>query len=611
LLVSGRLSREVSREEAAVRLDSVTAQLAEIDSAVNADQSLMVHPLPRLGLSTSPTDDGGLSAVATLLMVMSGLVLLVACSNLANMMLARGTARRRELAVRLALGSSRGRIVRQMLLEGAWLSAAGTGLGLLAGAGLVSLLARSLASASLGVQLTLESWPTATVVALTLTVAAIGTAFFALAPAWSLTRGDASLLHEAKEPAGGLTGRRTTVRRALVVAQLVMSVVLLVLGGLFVRGAVNVTRGDPGFRLEGGLMATLDPTFAGISEGRARDFYVRTLERLRSHPSFERAAIAATVPFGDINEGERVSRPGAAPEGEGRRGISANFNIVSAQYFSALGLPVLLGRDFTPQEETSNAGTPVAILSAPLARRLFGDESPVGQQIRIEPREGQPATPLRTVVGVVPGVRQDVLSAEPDAFVYLPWGQAYRAGMTVHARQRDGRAEAAPGAAEELRRTLREVDASVPVLTLRTLTAHRDANLIVWMMRTLAGLLLGFAGVALLLAAVGTYAVHAFLVARATREIGVRMALGARPADVYRLVLGEAGRLVGLALLLGIGLSLPAGFAAGSVLYLVAPFDPVILVAVCTTLALAGALAAYVPARRAARINPVLALRAE
>ncbi|MBI1872659.1 MAG: ABC transporter permease, partial [Acidobacteria bacterium] len=381
LIVAGRLKPGVSESAATARLEAVSRHLEEAFPAENRNQVLSLHRLPRISMSTEPRADEGTAVVTTLLMAMSGVVLLIACLNLANMLLARGTARRREIAIRLALGGARARIVRQLLTESLLLAVAGGAAGLVIAYWAVRILMASLATV-LPLTLQVSPKPDLYVLAATCGFAVASTLLFGLVPALKLSRVD--LVTDLKADAGGrgglALGRRFGPRNVLVISQIALSLALLIVGGLFGRGALKAATADPGFRYERELLVSLDPSLASYDEPRGRRAHRAVLDRLRALPGIEAAGMASSVPFGELHEGRRVERLGrSSPQDEG---ASATYMIVGAQYFSALGLRMLRGREFTRDEEESTSAPRVAIIAEPLARHLFPNEDPLGQQIR-------------------------------------------------------------------------------------------------------------------------------------------------------------------------------------------------------------------------------------
>jgi hypothetical protein len=352
------------------------------------------------------------------------------------------------------------------------------------------------------------------------------------------------------------------------------------------------------------------------------------MERLRGIPGVQSASMASLVAFGDISDGRTVQKGGTPPGfgKDGRRaGVSAVYYSVGTDYFQTLGLKVLRGRGFTPPEEQDSAGPAVAIIDEPLARALFPGQDPLGQQIQLPAREdtapargnglvldGQSDTrEVMEVVGIVPGLRHELFDKSPVAHLYVPFGRQFRSGISIHLRMGSGGPAAEGALLRAVRQEIRAVDERLPVLGLKTMAQHRSSSILYWVVRAGAGLFTVFGGVAVFMAVVGLYAVKAYVVARRTREIGIRMALGSTPGDVMWLVLKEGLGLtlagIGVGFLIAIGI----GMGVASMLYEVSAFDPVVFTVAPLLLAAASLAACYLPARRATKISPTVALRME
>jgi predicted permease len=450
---------------------------------------------------------------------------------------------------------------------------------------------------------------------------------FGLGPALKLSRSDVVTDIKNAGSAAGSGGRRRWygARDLLVVGQIALSLPLLVAGGLFARGAMNASETDPGFRYERVLLASLDPALAGFDEPRGRAVFREALERVRALAGIESATITSIVPFGDFQEGRAVERQGdeeTAPAGErssSSYGLSSSstmpaYMIVGADYFKTLGLRMLRGREFTRLEEESAEAPRVAIINEPLARRLFPNEDPIGQMIRIPPRTGEAAgrnnEPMQ-LVGVAPGLRATLFDKEPVPHLYVPAGRHFRSGMHLHARAALAGGDTEAAALAAVHRELRATDERLPVVALSTMRAFHDRSLGLWGVRIGGRLLTTFAVLALALAVVGLYGVKSYVVAQRTREIGIRLALGARTSAVLWLVLGDGVRLIALGVAIGLPLAIVAGRALASMLYNVGSLDPIVFALAPVVLAAAAVAACYLPARRATRIMPLEALRTE
>ena len=615
LIPIARLAPGASIASVAAALTIAGTQLAEAFPAENRNQELSLAPLARLSVSTKPRTDGDLVGVAGALLSMSGVVLLIAAFNLANMLLARGASRRREIAVRLAIGGSRARIVRQLLTEGAVLSILGGGAGLVVAIWGSRMLVAMLAPIS-PVALSFDSTPDVRVFAATFGFAMASAIIFAALPAWTLARTNASSGIK-DQPGGPGTGRRSRFRiqNVLVMAQLGFSLVMIAVAGMFLRGATLAASADPGFTLSRGIMIQIDPSLASYDTARSRSLYQRVLEQLRTRPEVVAASVANTMPFGEISEGQSVQKAGAPitaadPRAAGEL-VGAEFTAIGADYFHALGLTLLRGRDFSPAEERASTGEPVAIIDEPLARQLFGEADPIGQRVQYSERDPSLPPVVLQVVGLAPGLRHNLFDAAPGPHLYVPVGREFRSSLYIHVRTSLPSAKAEAALLPGLRRTLREIDAALPVLSLETRPMFRERNLMLAIVRLGANIFAAFGAVALFLATVGVYGVKAYVVSRRTREIGIRVALGATPGAVVRMVVREGAILAAIGLVAGGLLAVATGAALRTLAYQGRGVDGLVLAAAFVILLAASFLAAWLPARRATRVSPTLALRAE
>jgi predicted permease len=617
LFLVGRLKTGVTAAAAEARLARLASQLEEAYPAENKDQTLVLSPLPRLSISTNPQNNGELKALSVMLLPMSAVVLLIACLNLANMLLARGAARTREFAVRLALGGGRGHIIRQLLTEAAIVSLVGAVAGLIVACWATKALSASLGARLPFMTLVLSTAPDARVLAATLGFSVLATLVFALGPAWRMSR--VQVVEDLKEQAGLRRGTHRghgllAPRNLLVTAQIALSLVLLTIAGLFVRGAHKAAKADPGFRFEQGLLAEIDASLAGYDETKGRVLYREVLDRVRALPGVEAASLASMVPFGTFSDGREVQKAGGDPNGSGPAGQGkshwADYVIVGTDYFRALGLPLLRGREFD-RVEVEGSGARVAIVDETLAKAIWANDDPLGRQIQFVEHDPKKEPVVMLVVGVVPGLRNELTAKEPSAHVYVPFGQKYQAMMNLHVRLTRGDAAAEAAMLRAVRTAIREVDDRLPVLSVNTLRDFRSEGLMMWFVQAGARLFSVFAAVALFLAVVGVYGVKAFVVARRTREIGIRVALGATMFQVLWMVLRDGLRLTAVGLAVGLLLSLATGRLVSSKLYEVSGSDPLTFVTASAVLAAAALVACALPARRAAKIDPMEALRCE
>ena len=598
LNIAGALKPGVTRAAAESALAAFAKALSDAYPDSDRDRTFVVGDLPRFGVSSRPEGDGSFSVIAGLLVLMSALVLAVACLNLANLLLARGVARRKEIAIRQALGSGRRRIVQQFLIEGLTVSLIGAAFGLLVGLWTTAALTAWMTSVfTLGIDVVVE--PSRRVVVAAGGFAVLATVLFALGPAWSASRPDVARDLKA-EPV--MVRGRARIGSVLVVGQIAVSLALVAAGGLFTRGAINVASTDAGFPMERQIVIGTDAGLAGYTEPRTRAVYRAVLDRLRTVPGVERASFASTAPFGNL------FLDASARTSPAERTAQPLFDMIGADYFATLGVRMTRGREFTVDEERSRAAVTPAIVDVGLARELFGDADPLGRTLQVRVRESD-AFDTWTIVGVAPPLRHDLFDQTLNAHLYVPYGSRFNTMMTLHVRVADGASDAAMVAT--IRREIQQIDPQLPILTARTMTMQRDASISAWSVRAAAALFSAFGVLALLLAAIGVYGLRSYDVVRRTREIGIRMALGATSGDVQWLVLGESTSTTIAGLAIGLALALAIGKLASSMLFQVSPFDPAVLAVAAATLALAAVTASYVPARRATRVAPLAALRTE
>ena len=615
LIIAGRLRAGLTEEMASSRLDVLSRQLEAAYPAENKDQALTISKLPRMATSTEPQSDTAIGGLSALMMGLASVVLVIACLNIANMLLARGAARRKEIAVRLALGAHRARVVRQLLTESVVLAAAGAGLGLALSYWATRALAVSMAAA-FPITITFSTRPDATVLFVTVAITVLSTIAFGLGPALRLSRRD--LVSDLKDRGGdgARTGRRFGARNLMVIGQVALSLALLTAGGIFTRTAWTASSRNPGYSYDRLLLASVDGSLAGFDEPRGRAVYAHLLDRIRSTGGIQAASLASTLPYGDVQEGglfELVGRAGAEPA------RARTYRVIGADYFSALGLRMLRGREFTRAEEESASAPRVAIVDEAFAKAMFGSDDPIDQMIRFAQRPGEPESkdrePLR-IVGIAPPMRAELLERAPSSHVYVPFGRNYGAGMHLHVKLSAASPQPATAAEEiagvdTLRRTIRAVDERLPVLALSTMQAFHDKGLELFALKTGAQLFTALGVLALLLAVVGVYGVKSYVVAQRTREIGIRMALGATARDVLRLVLRDGLFLTGTGVALGLPLAILVSILFRSVFVEIGGFDSLVLGVATIVLAGAAMVASIVPARRATKIQPLEALQEE
>jgi predicted permease len=592
LRVIARLQPDVDRERADVAVSALTARLWRADSTARRFNAARILSA-RSGISFDPE----LAAVSVLASAVTGIILLIACANVSNLLLSRAVSRRREIAVRLAIGASRWRLIRQLVTESLLLGALASVTALLLAVWAAHLVVTTM------VPLPLELAPDARVFGFSLGAALLATVLFGVVPALHATRTDVSAT--LKDGAPGSGARRARLQNAFVVAQVSLSIVLLVTAGLFLRNLQKAQAVDVGFDPSDRVLAlSFDLRMQRYDEQRELAFVRDLSERVRGLPGVESVALASQVPMSGRLILADIRLPGA-PAAEAARDprtvVAALQTTITPDYFRTLRLPLVRGRAFDPRDA---AGAPrVAIVSEHLASRLWAGEDPLGKQLSIG---GEDDDPFLTVVGVarealVAGVRE-----RSSSTVYLPRAQhAEILDLTLLVRARTGASQLS-GA---IRREIRALDPNLPVYGVRTLAEYRRAH----MAESRQGsILLGvFGGLALFLASIGVYGVLAFAVSQRTREIGVRMALGARRGEVVGLFLREGIRRTLTGLAIGLAASLGVAQVLASVFLGVTPGDGVAFAGVAVLLLAVATVACWLPARRAARVSPMEALRYE
>jgi putative ABC transport system permease protein len=589
----------IGRVRPGVTPAQVNADLAVIGQRLandypDANRNLLPAALP-VELVPSPFRGvaGGASGV---LMAVVGLVLLIACANVANLLLAKASSRRREMAVRAALGASRRRLVRQLLTESAVIAAAAGALGLLISLWAAPLLV-SLKPASLPILLnTSIDWR---VLAFTAVASMVTGLAFGLTPAQQQSRfNQAADLKEGT--AGG--GSRSRLRNALVIAQVTACVVLLVGASLCVRSLANASSIDPGFDTRHGVAASLNVEPFGYDEARGQTYYAALLERVRALPGVRAAAYADHLPLGQLTRMEAIEPDGyqaPATKGPGGR-LAIEMALVSPRYFETIGTSIVRGREFTDADNRN--APPVVIVNEQMAERYWPHQEAVGKWVTLF---GPQDSRMRAqIVGVAKTGRYSSLGEDPKPYFYRPLLQNYQPGVQLVVRT-DGDVPILAA----LRQEVRALDSRLALMGCETLEQHMQLPLFP---ARAAGAFLGMFGLlALGLAVVGLYGVMSYAVSQRIREIGVRMALGATPRDVLRLVVWQGMRLTLVGLGLGLAIAAAGTRVLSNVLYGIKSTDPLSYAAVIVVLALAAMLASYVPARWATRLDPIRALRVQ
>jgi predicted permease len=592
----GRLKPGVTVARAQTQLTTIAARLAQAYPETNLgtiDRPNEPRPMTVVHESrVGPEAEIAIKRVSLLLFAVVGLVLLIACANVANLLLARASARRREIAVRLALGASRRRLIRQLLTESFLLALLGGGAGLIATQWTVRLLPQFFPVNDVnGLDLSVD-WR---VLVFTLGVSLLTGLLFGLAPALQATR--LNLLPALKNEVSvyGQRRRRIALRDVLVIAQLAMSLVLLVSAGLFVRSLRQALTFDPGFTTDNLLSAAMETRGARLNEQQGQEFYRQALERAGSLPGVQSATLSMVVPLTGGGNRRNITLEGY--QRQPNEDTELNTNTIGLNYFTTMGIPIVAGRDFDKQDRD---GSPlVVIVNEELARRYYGGNA-VGKRLQIGSN-----VPSREIVGVARTAKYRNLREPALPFIYIPFGQEYQSGMTLLVRTK-GDPEDVVGA---LHNEMRALNKDVPLFSVQTMSERIGGQLAAD--RMIAVLLSVFGGGALLLAAIGIYGVMGYAVVQRTHEIGIRLALGAEQRDILKLIVRQGLVLIAIGAGIGLAVALAATQVLKSLLFGVSATDPLTFTLVIVVLVGVALLACYLPARRATKIDPLEALRYE
>jgi predicted permease len=597
LIMGGRLKPGVSVAQARAELAGIGRALEQEFPEANRGKAIRVAP-------TSPIPGNGAPVAAFLgvLLGIVGLVLAIACANVAGILLARATARRQEIAVRLAIGAGRWRLVRQMLVESMLLFLAGGVAGLALARVMTTLLVSLLPTLPIpvGVTLALDS----RAVGFTLGLSLIAAVLSGLAPALHVSR--AAVVSALKADARG-GPERQRLRNVFVVAQVAFSIMLVIGAGLFVRALQRAAEIDPGFDPRGLELAALDLSLGNYTAETGPQFASQVIERVRQVPGVESAALAAMVPLGLGGLGLGGLAVPGAPTEQGRRFVEADWNVVTPGYFHTMRMKLATGRDFTDGDRDGAA--PVVIVNETAAKRFWPGvpaEDVVGRALlqQTGTAGAQDATRTLTVVAVARDSKYRSLGEDPRPFVYVPIAQQYMPRTTIVARSTNGQRLAA-----EIRGLLASMNPNLPIVAALTFDDYASFGLVPQRVAASVSGSLGVVG--LLLAAIGIYAVTAFMVTSRGREIGIRMALGAQQSDAVRMVLRQGMLLTAVGSAIGLALAAAVSRLLASLLFGVSAADPLAYGGAALLFGVVGLIACYVPARRATRINPIEALRCD
>ncbi len=611
LLLTARLAPGLDLAAASLRLPALAEDLDRLAgapaAAAPAPRELLLSPPSRFSVGPQPSGTAELFLLSAPLVFMAASVLLIACLNLANMFLARGAARTREIAVRFALGASRWHVVRQLLAEGLLLALGGGLLGLAVSAwgnhALVAALdaaSRSVEDAAINLRPGLEP----AVLAFTLAACAAAALVFGLVPALRASNRD--VVADLKAQTGGGNDRWNRFfsgRHLLVMAQIALSIMLLFSAALFLRAALAARHVPLGFDPTRSLVSQVDYALRPPDPAAVRRSLDSVRARVAALPAVERVAFSTQPPLSSGETSRRFVPAGAPPDAPSERALFAG---ASDGYFATLGIPLLAGREFSAVESSDRAAPRVAILDAGLARRLFPAGDALGQRVRFA--LGAPGEEYE-VVGIVGEHRQEFLDRAASPRLYLPLAHAL--GGEVYVLTTFAQAAVAEASVDRVRAALLAADPALPLLAHEPMRLFIEGEASLWSARFAAFVFAVFGVVALLLAVLGVYGVKSHAVTQRTREIGIRAALGARPGELVALIVRQAALQIAVAAAAGVALALSAGQGLASLVYHVSPADPLALAGAVAVLAASALAASVIPARRAARVDPLVALRAE
>ena len=596
LTLWGRVKPGVQLKQAESALNVVAQRIAE--QHPDTDKGITVRAFPEKLARPEPDPDNSLPAVAAAFMVLASLVLLVSCFNVTNVLLVRATARQREMAIRAAMGAGRGRLVRQYLTESLLLAFLGGGMGML----LAFWATRFLSTLSLGTDLPirLDFMPDARVYLFALAAVLATGVIVGVFPALRVAGRDvSSVLHEGGR--GSSDGpRRQITRSTLVIAQVAGSLVLLVVAGLFMRSLVKAQNVYLGFNPNGVLDVSLDVQQIGYSEAQGRAFYHELDSRLSALPGVVSVAQAFTVPMGVVSATDTVTIENHPLEA-GQQPPNVQYNMVTPGYFETLRIPLQRGRAFTAADDEK--APHVAVINQAMAKKFWPEQDPIGKRFSIKGASGA----FLEVVGMSQDGKLKSVTEDAQPSFFLPLEQSYMAFRTIHVRT----SVPPETLALQIQSEIRELAPGLPISQIQTLhEALQGLN--GYLFYTLGAQLTATMGLlGLILAVVGVYSVASYAAAQRTHEIGIRMALGAGPRDILKMVMRQGFGMIGIGVVVGLGAAFAGTRLLADLFYGVAPSDPVTFGAVAGLLLGVALIACWIPARRATRVSPLVALRFE